>query len=66
MHHISGYDARLAEERRVNNSNFRLFQVCHFKIVLTHITTADWNRLNKLLYCTFRRKHLFLGNDITV
>ena len=41
--HLSRYSARLVEERRkkerkkkMNNSEFRPFQVCHFKIVTTH------------------------------
>ena len=41
------------EERKLNNSDFRPFQICHgFKIVTIHnaITTADWGRLYKLLY----------------
>ena len=32
--HVSCYGARLAEER-MNNSDFRLFQVCHLKIANT-------------------------------
>ena len=36
----------------MNNSDFRLFLVCHFKIATIHIaiTAADWSRLYKLLY----------------
>ena len=43
--------ARLAEEEKMNNSDFR--PVCRFKIIIlllrVAITTADWNRLYKLL-----------------
>ena len=57
MLHILCYGARQVEEERkkerkkMNNSDFRPFQVCHFKIVILHIpiTTADWGRLYKLL-----------------
>ena len=36
----------------MNNSDFRLFLVCHFKIGTIHIaiTTTDWDGLYKLLY----------------
>ena len=50
MQHLSHYGARLFEERKMNNSDFQLFQVCHFKLILhIAITTADWGRLYKLL-----------------
>ena len=49
MQHVSHYGARLAEERRrkkkLNNSDFRLFQVCHFKIVTTHYYMYYYSRL---------------------
>ena len=58
MLHVPCYGTRLAEERKkMNNSDFRSLQVCHFKIVT--ITTADWGRLYKLL-CTFRCEHFVL------
>ena len=52
----------------MNNSDFRSFQVCHFKLVTVHIsiTTTDLGRLYKLLDGTSRRKHLFPGDDIAV
>ena len=54
MQHILRYGARLAKERKKdeNNSDFRLFQVCHFKIVTAryYYYTADWGKLSKLLY----------------
>ena len=34
--HLRRYSARLVEERKMNNSDFQPFQVCHFKIVTTH------------------------------
>ena len=35
--HLTRYSARLVEERKkMNNSDFRLFQVYHFKIVTTY------------------------------
>ena len=54
MQHLSRYGTRLFEEevnKKRNNSDFWLFQVCHFKVVTIHIaiTTADWGRLYKLL-----------------
>ena len=56
MQHLLRYSARLVEKRRkkmMYDSNFRPFQVCHFKIVTTHwllpLPTADWGRLYKLL-----------------
>ena len=48
MLHVLHYGTRLVEEERIkkmNNSDYRPFQVCHFKIV----TAADWGRLYKLL-----------------
>ena len=52
------------KKEKMNKSDFRLFQVCHFKELL-HVasTTADWGRLNKHALCTFRCKHLFSGDD---
>ena len=54
-------------KKKMNNSDLQLCQVCHFKIVTTHCYYSC--RLGQTLYgarCTFRRKHLFLGDDITV
>ena len=43
MLHVLQYGTRLAEEKKkVNNSDFQPFQVCHFKVAPIHIanTTA--------------------------
>ena len=65
------YNARLAEERKMNNSDFRLFQVCHFKIVTTrcyyYVLQTGVGSISCSMYvhkCTLRCKHLFCGNDI--
>ena len=55
MLHVLQYGTRLAEEKKekkVNDSDFRLLQVCHFKVAPIHIanTTADWGKLYKWLY----------------
>ena len=47
--HLSHYSARLVEEKKMNNSDFCPFQVCHFRIVTTHCYYYC-NRLYKLLY----------------
>ena len=57
MLHILQYGARLAEEKKekkVINSDFRPFQVYHFKVAPIHIanTTAGWGKLYKRL-CVF-------------
>ena len=71
MLHISRYDTRLVEEERKkerkNNSDFRPFQVCHFKKLLhIAITTADWDRLYKLLDVLLDVSILFPGDDIAM
>ena len=62
MLHVSCYGTRLAEERRrkrkkerkkINDSYFLPFQVCHFKIVTTHCyyyCRLGQFKLYKLLY----------------
>ena len=55
------------KEKNVNNSDFRPFQVCHFKVVPIHIaiTTAGWGKLYKWLYVFLNMSiNLFPGNDI--
>ena len=62
------------EERKMKNSDLKVFQVCHFKIVTKYCyyTTADWGNPYNLLYvllsalCTFRYEHLFPGDDTTI
>ena len=74
MQHLSHYGARLVgeerkKERKMNNSEFQPFQVCHFKIVNTHChyTTADWGRLYKLLDVLLDASICSLhGDDIAV
>ena len=45
---VLGWLEKEKRKKKINNSDFRPFQVCHFKIVT--IATADWGRLYKLLY----------------
>ena len=55
------------ERRRWTIFLLRLFQVCHFKIITAHC--YYYCRLGQALYtarCTFRRKHLFSGDDIVM
>ena len=60
MLHVLQYGTRLAEEKKkVNNSDFRPFQVCHFKVAPIHIanTTAGWGKL-------YKRLNVFLNMSI--
>ena len=52
IYHITALGWLKKERKKTNNSDFRLFQVCHFKIVTIHIaiTTAYWSRHYNLLY----------------
>ena len=54
------------KKKKINNSDFWLFQACHFKYLLhVAITTANWGKFYKPLnQCT--HDHLLFGNDITV
>ena len=69
--HLLHHGIRLFKEERkknMNNSDFQPFQVCHFKVVITHCYYYRRLRQAQAAWCTctFRRKHLFPGDDITL